>query len=57
MTIDLTRFSESILQETEEARYKREIRDNSSEIARQLKDKGVYENPVSGLRIAIARTR
>lgn len=57
MTIDLNTFSESILRETEEARYKREIRDNSSEIARQLKDKGVYENPVSGLRIAIAHKR
>lgn len=55
MTIDLTKFSESLLEETQDCKFKREIDENSSEIARALKEAGVYENPKSGLRISLSR--
>ena len=57
MTVDLTKLSDSILQETEDYRLKQEIRNNSGEIARQLRTSGVYVNLRSGLRIALQKAK
>ena len=57
MTVDLTKLSDSILQETEDYRLKQEIRNNSGEIARQLQTSGVYVNLRSGLRIALRNAK
>lgn len=55
MTIDLTKFSESLLRETQDCKYKREISENSAKIAKALVETGVYESPTSGLRISVAK--
>ena len=55
MTVNLNVLSESILRETEDSRYKREIAEHSTEIAEKLRETGVYESAKSGLRISVSR--
>jgi hypothetical protein len=52
MTADFVKLSQGMTSDTRDAQLKREIRENSGEIAKQLREKGVYENKISGLRIS-----
>ncbi len=54
MTVNLNTLSESILRETDDARYTREIEENREEIVQQLQETGVYDNPASGLHISVS---
>lgn len=54
MTADFGELSKGIVDDTRDETLKREITEKSVEIAKQLKENGVYENAASGLRISIA---
>jgi hypothetical protein len=53
MTADFGKLSQGITSNTRDARLKQEIREKSGEIAKQLRENGVYENASSGLKISI----
>jgi hypothetical protein len=53
MTADFGKLSQGITSNTRDAQLKMEIKEKSGEIAKQLREKGVYENSASGLKISI----